>query len=182
MRYTREMMTAGLLACLLSAATAVADDFAGPAFGPPMGYGWDGYEMGPGRPYGEEFGNMPYSMFGYQMYDRRGYYSYLADRLDLSADQRKSIRDIFERSREDARKLRDAMLDNRVQLRDTLEAKGYGSQFEQLAKKQGELFGQMITLRGKARAQILNVLTEEQRKELKDLRMDRHDRDYDDWY
>jgi len=176
MRYTRQLMSAGLLACSLAVATATAlgDDFAGPGFGPPVGYGMYGYEMGPGMRYGEEFGN--------RWFERRGYYSYLADRLDLSADQRKSIRDTFERSREDARKLRDAMLDNRAQLRDTLEAKGYGPQFEQLAKKQGDLFGQLITLRGKARAQILNVLTEVQRKELKDLGMNRRDRDYDDWY
>lgn len=180
MKHTRHLMAAGLLACSLSAVTAttLADECGGPPFGWSMGYDAYGYGMG----YGERFGRMPYAMFGNGRFEGGGYYAYLADRLELSAEQRNSVREIIAQAREAARKLRDAMLDTRERMRDTLEDKGYGAQFEQLAGKQGDLIGRMIALDAKTRSEVRGVLTDDQKKELKDLRTRRHHRDDDGWW
>jgi Spy/CpxP family protein refolding chaperone len=175
MKNTRHLFATGLLACALSASTTVvlADGYFGPMFGPPPSY--RAYDYG----YGREYGRVP-PVFDHRMFEGRDYYAYLADRLDLSDEQRRSVRDVLERARADARKLGETLRDNREQMRDNLEDKGYGPDFDRLAKKQGELIGQMISLRAKTRSQIMGVLSDGQKKALKDLRERRHHRD--DYY
>jgi hypothetical protein len=180
MNNTRHLLATGLLACALSAATTAvpAGDYFGPMFGPPPGYRM--YDYG----YGRAYGWVP-PVFDYRMFEGRDYYAYLSDRLDLSDEQRKSVRDVLERARADVRKLGEALRDNREQMRDDLEDKGYGPDFDRLAKKQGDLIGQMISLRAKSRSQIMKILSDEQKKDLKDLRERRHhhnDYYYDWWY
>jgi Spy/CpxP family protein refolding chaperone len=102
--------------------------------------------------------------------------SYLADELDLSKDQRKSIRDITDKARSKARELGDSMMENREQMDDVMEDKGYGADFDKLARRQGELIGQMIILRASTRAQIEGVLTAEQKEKFRDYDGDFCDR------
>jgi Spy/CpxP family protein refolding chaperone len=107
---------------------------------------------------------------GYGPYGHRGMggISYLADELELSEEQRKKIRDITGKSRTQARDLGEKMAENRAQMDDMLEDKGYSADYDKLARSQGELIGQMIMLRAKTHAQVEGLLTQEQKDRLRD--------------
>ncbi len=94
----------------------------------------------------------------------------MAERLNLTAEQRTAMREIFDRTRPQMGELRDKLADNRQQLR-TL---GQGTtvdeaQVRRLADAQGQLMAEMIVLRTKMRSEINAILTEEQRQQLKEL-------------
>lgn len=150
--------TGVLLAATIFTGMAFAhDDHDGPrhmghAY-PGAGYGGPGY-WGPG--------------YGPHGYRGMGGLSYLADELDLGKDQRKSIRDIMDKSRSHARELGESMIENREKMGDVLDEKGYGADFDKLARRQGELIGEMIMLRAKTRAQIEATLTAEQKERFQD--------------
>jgi Spy/CpxP family protein refolding chaperone len=151
---------------LLAAATATGmayayDDYPGPHH-MGRGYGW----MGDNPPF--------YGPHGRHGMDHN--LSYLADELDLSKDQRKSIRDITDKARSKSRELGESMIENREQMDDVMEDKGYGADFDKLARRQGDLIGQMIILRASIRAQIEGVLTAEQKEKFRDYDGDFCDR------
>jgi len=132
-----------------------------------------GYDMGPRHMMGPGmmgYGQMPYGVYGGPCGHRgmMGNLSYLADELDLSEDQRKTIRDIASKSRAQARDLGEEMGKLRDQMDDMLDDKGYGADFDKLARRKGELIGQMIILKAKTHAQIEGVLTPEQKEQFRD--------------
>lgn len=157
-RTTSTLTAAGiLLITVASSGSALAQDY---HMGPRhmMGPGMMGYGQMPCGPYG--------GPHGYR--GMMGNLSYLADELDLSKEQRKSIRDITDKARAQARKLGEEMAGIRDQMDDMLDDKGYGADFDKLARRKGELIGQMIILRAKTRAQIEEVLTQEQKERFRD--------------
>ncbi|MBK9131407.1 MAG: Spy/CpxP family protein refolding chaperone [Gammaproteobacteria bacterium] len=161
------MATGVLLAAttLTGAAFAHADD-SGPHH---MGHGYPGSGYG-GPGYGPP-------SFGPHGYRGMGGLSSLAEELDLSKEQRKSVRDIMDKSRSKARELGESMIENREKMDDVLDDKGYGADFDKLARHQGELVGEMIMLREKTRAQIEGVLTAEQKERFREYADDSCDRD-----
>lgn len=153
-RTTSSLIAAGvLLATVTVTGIALAhDNYTGPHH-MERDHGWMGYSQ------------PPYGPPGYRgMSDL----SYLAEELDLSKDQRKTIRDITDKSRSKARELGESMLENREQMDDLLDDKGYSADFDKLARRQGELIGEMIMLKAKTRAQIEGVLTADQKEKFRD--------------
>jgi Spy/CpxP family protein refolding chaperone len=95
--------------------------------------------------------------------------SALADRLDLSKEQRKKIRDVMDKARAKSRELGEDMYRNREDMQDTMTDKGYGPEYDKLAHHQGELIGDMMVLRAKVRADVEAVLDDDQKKEYRKL-------------
>lgn len=153
-RTTASLIAAGaLFATVTITGIALAnDDHPGPRH-MDRDHGWSGY------------GQPPYGPPGHR---GMGSLSYLAEELDLSKDQRKSVRDIMDKSRSQARDLGESMIENREQMDEALDDKGYGADFDKLARRQGELIGEMIILKAKTRAQIEGVLTAEQKEQFRD--------------
>ncbi len=102
---------------------------------------------------------------------------HMAERLNLTAEQRGAIREIVDRKRPQMRELRDKMRANR----ERLQALGQGgaldeTELRRLADAQGQLMAEMIVLRAKTRSEISAVLSEEQRRQLEQMRERRHER------
>ena len=95
--------------------------------------------------------------------------SALADRLDLTKDQRKAIRKIMDDARAKSRELGEDMYRNREDMQDAMSDKGYSPQYDKLAHQQGKLIGDMMVLRAKARADVEAVLDDDQKKEYRKL-------------
>lgn len=164
--------TASLItACALLAATTLTgvafahDGYSGPRH---MGHGYQGSGYG-GPGYGPP-------SFGPHGHHAMGGLSSLAEKLDLSKEQRKSVRDIMDKSRSQARALGESMIENRERMDEVLDDKGYGADFDKLARQQGELIGEMIMLRESTRARIEGVLTAEQKERFRDYADDSCDR------
>jgi Spy/CpxP family protein refolding chaperone len=91
----------------------------------------------------------------------------LADRLDLSKEQRNAMRAIVDKARPQMRDLRDRLVDNRKQLRALeREAKPDEARVTQLADAQGRAIAELIVLRTKIIGEMRGVLTDEQRSRL----------------
>jgi Spy/CpxP family protein refolding chaperone len=101
-----------------------------------------------------------------------GEISYLADKLDLSKDQRKVIRKIMDEERAKTRELGESMYENREDIEDLLGDNGYAPEYDKLARKQGEMIGEMMILRAKTQAQVVAVLDDEQKKVYRKFRDD----------
>jgi Spy/CpxP family protein refolding chaperone len=89
----------------------------------------------------------------------------------LSAEQRDEIENIRKATRDALRDLRDKMHDSRTQLQDAMEDNADLETIRGLAKMQGDQVASMIVLRAEVRKKISNLLTEEQRRQLLDLRL-----------
>lgn len=95
----------------------------------------------------------------------------MADRLDLTDEQRKSVRAMLDQSRPQMRELDDKLRANRQALRDLADSDQVDEkQLRKIAKEQGELHSQMIVQRTQMHQQIRKVLTEEQREQLRSKR------------
>ncbi len=95
----------------------------------------------------------------------------MAERLDLSKEQVASIRAIVDKSRPQKRELRDKLVETRKQLRALKEKPAFNeSEVRRLADAQGRIIADMIVLRTKVQSEVRGVLTEQQRKQLQDLR------------
>ncbi len=89
---------------------------------------------------------------------------------DLSGDQKDQLKDIRRSARDAMSDLRDEMQDNRGDLRDAMRDNADLETIRALALKQGDQVSRMIMLRAEIRNKIENVLTEEQRSQLADMR------------
>ncbi|MEW8394935.1 MAG: Spy/CpxP family protein refolding chaperone [Candidatus Thiodiazotropha sp.] len=101
---------------------------------------------------------------------RGGPLAALSQLEDLTAEQKEALKAIRNATRDAMRDLRDAMQDNRTELHDALV---HGAKLETirgLAEKQGGQVARMIMLRAEVRNRIADVLTEEQRQQLQDMR------------
>lgn len=92
---------------------------------------------------------------------------HMARRLDLSKEQRDSLRAVEDKYRPQLRALRDRMMDNRKALADV--APG-DAKLRELADAQGKTMAEMIVLRAQIRAETDKVLTDAQREQMRQWR------------
>jgi len=93
----------------------------------------------------------------------------LFERLDLSDEQRKSIRKIMRDARSAFRSIQNKLSDARHALYDLLEADKGAKEANKLADEMGDLMADQIKLRTDMRMKINKVLTEDQREEARDM-------------
>ena len=101
----------------------------------------------------------------------------IADELDLTAEQRQSIKDIFAKARPQFQELRETMRENAERLRKTApDAADYDKVVSQVRKSASELAGKMVTQGSEIRSRVWTVLTPEQRKKLPELEAQMRDK------
>ncbi len=94
--------------------------------------------------------------------------NHLAERLELSAEQRDRVRAIVDKARPAMRAVRDKMRDNRQALRALIQQDKAGdADIRKLADARGKLVAEMTVLRARVKSDIHAVLTPEQRDKLK---------------
>ena len=89
---------------------------------------------------------------------------------DLTSEQKDQLKDVRSSAREAMRDLRDEMQDNRSDLRDAMSDNTDLETIRPLAEKQGDQVARMIMLRAEIRGKVDEILTQEQREELADMR------------
>jgi len=99
--------------------------------------------------------------------DAESHVNRMAERLDLTTEQRDKVRAIVDKSRPRNRELRDKLSENRKQLQ-TLTQQGTAkeSEIRKLADNQGKLIADKIVQRSKVQAEVNAVLTPEQREKM----------------
>lgn len=123
---------------------------------PVMAHGFDGGENGQREHFAMDGDNM-----GPRIPHR------LAYRLGLSQEQRQALDDIADKHRSVLRQLRDSISDNGRALR---KARADDPKLQELAAAEGKAIADMIVLHKQIRAEVDNVLTDQQREKLKMLR------------
>ena len=105
--------------------------------------------------------------FGHHGMDADSHVDRMAERLDLTKEQRDKVRAIVDKTRPQTRELRDKLSENRKQLQ-TLTQQGTAkeSEIRKLADNQGKLIADMIVQRSKVQGEISAVLTPEQREKM----------------
>jgi Spy/CpxP family protein refolding chaperone len=105
--------------------------------------------------------------FGHRGMDSDFHIDRMAERLDLTTEQRDKVRAIVDKSRPQQRALRDKLSESRKQLR-TLIQQGTAKESEvrKLADNQGKLIADKIVLRSKLQGEIYAVLTPVQREKM----------------
>lgn len=92
----------------------------------------------------------------------------MADRLELSAEQRDKVRAIADKSRPALRAVHDKMRDNRQAMRTLMQQEKAGdSDIRKLAEARGKLVAEMTVLRARMKSEVHAVLTPAQRDKLK---------------
>lgn len=95
----------------------------------------------------------------------------MAERLDLSADQRTSVRAIEDKYRPQLRTLRDKMTDSRKALREAAaQPAPDDARVRTLADAQGKAMADMIVVRTRMFGEMQQALSDEQRTKLRDFR------------
>jgi len=89
--------------------------------------------------------------------------------LDLSDEQRSSIRKIMRDARKDFRRIQDKLSDKRYALYDLIEDNKGGKEADALADAMGDLMAERIKLRTAMRMQVNKVLNKEQREAARDI-------------
>lgn|GEM_PF-5008347 len=110
--------------------------------------------------------NMPYRGHRHMRMDY-DYADILAERLDLTKDQRNAVEDVVKKTRREMRDLWEERQDNRHDLHKMIR-RGIDDQtaFDQLAEKQGQLTTRLIKLRAELHTRVAKILDEDQRKRL----------------
>lgn len=101
----------------------------------------------------------------------------LANKLNLTEEQRTQIKEIVGKAEKKAVKLNEDMLSSRDKLSNMLNNNQYDKKkVEELAEDQGDSVAKMIELQAEMQHDILQVLTPEQRTELKTMIEDAQNR------
>jgi Spy/CpxP family protein refolding chaperone len=105
--------------------------------------------------------------FGQHGMDADAHVDRMAERLDLTKEQRDKVRAIVDKTRPQTRELRDKLSENRKQLQ-TLTRQGTAKEGEirKLADSQGRLIADLIVQHSKVQGEINAVLTPEQRDKM----------------
>lgn len=94
----------------------------------------------------------------------------LADRLNMTEQQRAEVKAVVDDSRQQMVKLREQMRENRAQLRGLAGTTAFDeTAVRSIADRQGDLKAETIVLRARQRHAMRAVLTDEQRVQLDDM-------------
>jgi Spy/CpxP family protein refolding chaperone len=105
--------------------------------------------------------------FGHRGMDSESHVDRMAERLDLTKEQRDKVRAIVDKTRPQTRELHDKLSENRKQLQMlTQQGTAKEGEIRKLADNQGKLIADMIVQRSKVRGEINAVLTPEQREKM----------------
>ncbi len=117
--------------------------------------GWSGHEHGPG----------PDAMFGAGFFG--GDIARMGDQLGLSAEQRQSIKGIFDAARPQMQAMRESMRNQVDKLRGTQpDDPNYATVVAQVSQSAAELASKMVTDGSQLRSQVYGLLTKEQKAKL----------------
>lgn len=132
------------------------------------------YAMPPG---GGACGYGPHAMgLGRHGMDHEARIERMAQHLNLTQEQREQVRAIVDKHRPQTRALRDQLTESHKQLREIVRSDRFNeNEVRKLAEAQGKLKAEMIVQRAKVQNEIRAVLTEEQRRQLDEMRKQRHE-------
>jgi len=107
---------------------------------------------------------------------------YIMKELDLSDEQRQSVREIKKQNREQMKNNREQMMEIRKELREASSADNYdAAKVRELADKKAKLMADMTVKRVEIMQRIRSELTPEQQREFAKMKEHRSDREgYDD--
>jgi Spy/CpxP family protein refolding chaperone len=95
----------------------------------------------------------------------------MADRLQLTTEQRSSVQAVLQKSQPQRANLKEKMQANRKALKELARSgNSDSSQIAELAQERGQLVADMIVQRSKVRGEIREILTDAQREQLDQMR------------
>jgi Spy/CpxP family protein refolding chaperone len=95
----------------------------------------------------------------------------MADRLQLTTEQRSSVQAVLQKSQPQRANLKEKMQANRKALKELARGgNSDSSQIAELAQERGQLVADMIVQRSKVRGEIREILTDAQREQLNQMR------------
>ena len=129
-------------------------------------------------PGGRDCGNGGFGMGSEQrMMDKGPKLERLAERLDLTDEQRAQVKGIIENSQQQMLALREEMRANRDEIKALIRQDGYDERaVRRVANDQGDHLAELIMLRTRQRAEIADVLTDTQLAQLDAMRERKHGR------
>ena len=100
----------------------------------------------------------------------------MADRLELTTEQRSSVKAALEKSKPQMTAIKEKMRTNRKALRELGRDGSDDSRVQALARERGDLVASLVIERSKIRSDIQEILTDTQREQMKQMRWKhRHD-------
>ncbi len=102
---------------------------------------------------------------------KKAFWDKMADRLQLTAEQRASIGAIMEKSKPQTAAIREKIRANRKELRELARnAQIDDSQVQKLARERGSLVAELVIERTRMRHAINQILTDAQQEQMKQIR------------
>ena len=116
-------------------------------------------------------------MMGQGMKGEGRFLDRLADRLELSTEQRSSVKAALEKSKPQMTAIKEKMRTNHKALRELgRDGSSDDNRLQALARERGDLVANLVIERSKIRSDIQQILTEKQREQMKQMRSKhRHD-------
>jgi Spy/CpxP family protein refolding chaperone len=150
--FTKIVLISGLLASSMAMAGTSPDNSSGKA-SHHCHHGKHSGMKGEGMDRGEKFMNQ------------------MADRLQLTTEQRSSVQAVLQKSQPQRANLKEKMQANRKALKELARSgKSDSSQIAELAQERGQLVADMIVQRSKVRGEIREILTDAQREQFNRMR------------
>jgi Spy/CpxP family protein refolding chaperone len=94
----------------------------------------------------------------------------MADRLQLTTEQRSSVKTVLEKSKPQMTAIKEKMRTNRKALRELGRDGSDDSRVQALARERGDLVANLVIERSKIRSDIQQILTDTQREQMKQMR------------
>jgi Spy/CpxP family protein refolding chaperone len=94
----------------------------------------------------------------------------MADRLELTTEQRSSVKTVLEKSKPQMTAIKEKMRTNRKALRELGRDGSDDSRVQALARERGDLVANLVIERSKIRSDIQQILTDTQREQMKQMR------------
>jgi Spy/CpxP family protein refolding chaperone len=115
-------------------------------------------------------------MMGHGMKGEGRFLDRMADRLQLTTEQRSSVKTVLEKSKPQMTAIKEKMRTNRKALRELGRDGSDDSRVQALARERGDLVANLVIERSKIRSDIQQILTDTQREQMKQMRWKhRHD-------
>jgi Spy/CpxP family protein refolding chaperone len=116
-------------------------------------------------------------MMGHGMKGEGYFLDRMADRLELTTEQRSSVKAALEKSKPQMTAIKEKMRTNRKALRELgRDGSSDDNRLQALARERGDLVANLVIQRSKIRSDIQQILTDQQREQMKQMRSKhRHD-------